>query len=126
ANVTVPVTSNDTSEGTVSPASVTFTNLTWNTPQTVTVTGVNDLIDDDNVAYSIVTATATSADPKYSVINASDVSVTTNDDADLVGIIVSPQSGLVTTEVGGTASFSVVLTSEPVANVTIGMSSSDA
>ena len=37
----------------------------------------------------------------------------------------SPTSGLVTTEAGGTASFTVVLTSQPTANVTIGLSSSD-
>src|SRR5262249_3571675 len=40
------------------------------------------------------------------------------------GITVSPTSGLQTTDGGGKASFSVVLTSKPAANVKIGISSS--
>ena len=42
------------------------------------------------------------------------------------GIQVTPTSGLTTTEGGGTAAFDVVLTQPPTANVTIGLSSSDA
>ncbi len=41
------------------------------------------------------------------------------------GITVSPVSGLVTSEGGGTASFTVKLDTEPTGNVTIGLSSSD-
>ena len=40
-------------------------------------------------------------------------------------ITVSPTSGLMTTEAGATDSFTVVLDSEPAADVTIGLSSSD-
>src|SRR5262249_10949955 len=43
----------------------------------------------------------------------------------LAGIHVSPTSGLVTTESGGTAQFSVVLESAPTADVTIGFTSSN-
>jgi hypothetical protein len=42
------------------------------------------------------------------------------------GISVSPTSGLITSESGGTASFDVVLDTEPAADVTIGITSSDA
>ena len=41
------------------------------------------------------------------------------------GITVHPTSGLVTTEAGGTASFTVVLDTQPTADVVIGMSSSE-
>ena len=82
------------------PASLTFTTANWNTPQTVTVTGVNDDVDDGDVAYTIVTAAATSSDPSYSGRNASDVAVTNTDD-DTAGITVTPTSGLMTTEAGG-------------------------
>ncbi len=41
------------------------------------------------------------------------------------GITVTPTNGLVTTEAGGSATFSVVLDSQPTANVTVGISSSD-
>jgi hypothetical protein len=37
--VTIALTSSDTTEGTVSPASLTFTPGNWNVAQTVTVTG---------------------------------------------------------------------------------------
>ena len=57
-------------------------------------------------------------------MNAADVSVT-NTDNDTAGITVSPTSGLVTTEAGGTATFTIVLNTQPTADVTIGLSSSD-
>ena len=49
----------------------------------------------------------------------------TNTDNDTAGITVTPTSGLTTTEAGGTATFTVVLNSQPTADVTIGLSSSD-
>src|SRR5690606_10554340 len=55
APVTIALSSSDTSEGAVSPASLTFTLANWNIPQTVTVTGVDDDEVDGDVAYSIVT-----------------------------------------------------------------------
>ena len=62
--------------------------------------------------------------PGYNGLNPADVSVTNTDD-EPSGITVSPVSGLVTTEAGGTATFTVVLNTQPTANVTIGLSSSD-
>ena len=82
ANVTIGLSSSDTTEGTVSPSSLTFTPSNWNTPQTVTITGVDDDIDDGNIAYTIVTAAASSSDENYNGLNASDVSVTNIDDDD--------------------------------------------
>ncbi len=124
ADVTIPLSSSDTTEGTVAPASLVFTSLNWNTPQTVTVTGVNDNVDDGDISYSIVTGPAISADPSYNGLNPADVAVTNVDD-DTRGILVAPLSGLTTTESGGTATFTVVLTSQPTANVTIPLSSSN-
>ena len=79
ANVTIGISSSDTTEGTVSTTSLTFTTANWMTPQTVTVTGVDDYIVDGDVAYTVVTAAAVSADGNYSGLNASDVSVTNTD-----------------------------------------------
>jgi hypothetical protein len=122
ANVIVGLTSSNTNEGIVSPASLTFTSANWNVPQTVTVTGVNDLVVDGSVAYTIVTAAATSTDPNYNGVNASDVTVANTVD-DTVGITVTPTSGLTTTEAGGTAQFTVVLNSQPTADVIVGLTS---
>ena len=40
--MTIALSSSDTTEGTVSPASLIFTTANWNVAQTVTVTGVDD------------------------------------------------------------------------------------
>ncbi len=86
-DVVVGLTSDDLTEGTVSPASLTFTSVNWETPQTVTVTGVDDALDDGDIAFNIITAAATSADLNYNGINASNVAVT-NIDHDSTGLIV--------------------------------------
>jgi len=80
ADVTVGLSSSDATEGTVSPESVTFTPSNWTTPQAVTVSGVDDEEDDGNVAYSVATAPAVSADPDYDGLDPEDVSVMNRDD----------------------------------------------
>jgi hypothetical protein len=124
ANVVVPVASSDLTEGGVSAVSLTFTTANWSVPQTVTVTGVDDAVQDGDVGYNIVLGAAVSTDPKYAAMDAADVGVTNTDD-DAAGIAVTPVAGLVTTEAGGTASFSVVLRSQPTADVVIPVASSD-
>ena len=79
ANVTIGVSSSDTTEGTVSPSLLTFTSANWNANQTVTVTGVNDSLDDGNQSYTVVLAAASSSDSDYSGLNPNDVSVTNTD-----------------------------------------------
>ena len=105
ANVTIGLSSSDTTEGTVSPSSLTFTTGNWSTPQTVTVTGVDDAAKDGDIAYSVVTAAATSSDTNYSGLNASDVAVTTTDDE----VAQTVQSGTATIG-GGSASTTATIT----------------
>lgn len=123
ADVTIPVSSSNTGEGTVSTSSLTFTASDWDTPQTVTITGQDDLVQDGAVAYTIILGAATTADANYSGLNPTDVSVVNADNEP--GITVSPTSGLVTTEAGGTATFDIVLNTQPSADVAIGLSSGD-
>ena len=86
--------SSDTTEGTVTPASLTFTPADWNSAQQVTVTGVNDDVIDGPVGILIVTAPAVSSDTTYSGKNADDVSVTnTDNDATTVSIAATDPSG---------------------------------
>jgi ELWxxDGT repeat protein len=95
ANVSVGLASSRTTEGLASPAALLFTPATWNVPQTVTVTGVDDPIADGDQAYAIVTAPAVSTDPGYNGLNASDVQVsnTNNDDPlPVITLAVSPAS----------------------------------
>ncbi len=123
ADVSIAVSSSDTTEGTVSTASLTFTTTNWSTTQTVTVTGVNDSAVDGDQSYTILLGAASSSDSNYNALDPADVSVTNTDD-ETGGITVSSISGN-TTESGGTATFTVKLTSLPSANVTIAVSSSD-
>ena len=83
ANVTIDLSSSNTSEGMISPTSVTFTPDNWDQPQTMTVTGQQNAEVDGNVAYTIVTGAASSSDPKYNGMAVADVSIT-NMDVDLV------------------------------------------
>ncbi|MBD1899508.1 DUF4347 domain-containing protein [Trichocoleus sp. DQ-A3] len=123
ANVTLGLTSSDTTEGTVSSPSLTFTANNWNIAQTVTVKGVDDALVDGNIAYNIITAPSVSTDLNYNKLNPVDVAVT-NIDNDAAGFTITPISGN-TTEAGGAANFTVKLNSQPTANVTLGLGSSD-
>ncbi len=112
SNVEMTVTSNMENAATASPVSLTFTSGNWDTAQTVTVTGVNDDIDntDDSrtatIMHRIVTGSA-----GYSNANDVDpvmVTVTDNDDADLVF-----SSQVLTVDEGDSTDYTVALASEP-------------
>lgn len=124
ADVTIPVSTSNTNEGTVNKASLLFTSANWSTPQTVTVTGVDDSIDDGNIAYTVVLGAATSADAAYNGRNPADASLT-NQDNDTAGVTVSPPSGTSTTEAGGQVTFTIKLDSQPTADVSIGITSNN-
>src|SRR5439155_605582 len=123
-DVAIGLSSSTPGEGQPTPANLTFTAANWNVAQTVTVTGVDDAVDDGDVSYSIATAAAVSSDPLYNGSNPADVTAT-NTDNDAAGITVTPTAGLVTTESGGTASFTVQLNTQPTADVIIPVSSSN-
>jgi hypothetical protein len=90
ADVTIGLSSSDTSEGTVSPGSLTFTAVNWDTQQTVTITCVDDDVVDGDITYTIITAPANSDDPNYDGEDAVDVSVTNLDDDEPLFIIFLP------------------------------------
>jgi hypothetical protein len=123
ATVTIPLSSNNPSEGVPLETSLSFTTTNWDAPQVVTVKGVDDAVADGNQLYTIVTEAAVSSDAGYSGKNAADVDVI-NIDNDSAGILVTAPPNPTTTEAGGTTTFSVVLTSKPTANVTIPLASS--
>ena len=78
-DVALDVANSDTDEGTVMPATLTFTSNNWGTAQTVTVTGVQDTVDDGTVAWSVRLDPA-SGDADYDALDSEDVSVSTTDD----------------------------------------------
>ena len=124
ANVTIPLKSSDTTEGTVSPTSLVFIPGNWSTEQTVTVTGVDDDMADGPEPFSIITDPAESYDEFYSNFNPPDVSVT-NSDNDSPGYTIAPLSGLFTTEGGGSVNVKILLQSRPTSDVTLTFLSTD-
>jgi hypothetical protein len=126
ADVTISLINYDPSEGTV-PKSVVLPAGSVD-PVTVTITGVDDDVDDGDRSFLIQTGDPVSDDTNYDLLIDSDVDdiMVTNLDDDERGITVAPTSGLTTTEDGGRATFTVVLDCEPLATmVTIGISSDD-
>jgi len=89
SSVVVDVTSGDTGEVTInSPTSLTFTNGNWNTAQTITLTGINDVITDGNQDVTITVAVNDgSSDDAYDGI--SETTTVTNEDDDLPNIIIN-------------------------------------
>ncbi|MEG5092807.1 DUF4347 domain-containing protein, partial [Microcoleus sp. B13-B4] len=122
ADVTIGLRSDNLAEGTVSTNSLTFTTANYDQPQPITISGVDDLVADGPIPYKIVTAAAVSTDVNYSNLDPDDVTVT-NSDNETPGITVNPTAGLITGEDGTKANFTVVLNTQPTADVTIGLTS---
>ncbi len=103
----------------VSPASLTFTALTWQTAQTVTVSAVDDAVDDGASKTASVTHAATGGG--YGSVTIGSLSFTITDD-DTAGATVSAPSRSTVTEASGTtnsATYTVKLNTEPTGTVTV-------
>ena len=115
-DVTVTPASGDTGVATVSGA-LTFTATTWNDAQTVTVTGEQDA--DASSATATLTHTLNPGGSDYVVGDADtddNVVVTVTED-DMAGITITPPTQ--TVNEGADAVYSVVLDTEPSANVVV-------
>jgi hypothetical protein len=76
SNVTITYTSSDTTAGTVSPATLTFTPANWNVPQTVTLTGVANPANSGNANFTL-TAAVSSSNFGYATLTIPDITATT-------------------------------------------------
>ncbi|PHR87358.1 MAG: hypothetical protein COA78_37225, partial [Blastopirellula sp.] len=125
-HVVLTVNASDTGEATVGEATLTFTPADWDTPQTVTVTGVDDLIV-DGTQNSTVTISVDDAnsDNAYDALADQTVSVTTLEN-NVAGFTVTETSGTTSvTESGSTDTFAVVLNKAPLTNVLFTLASDD-
>ncbi|MCA9096820.1 MAG: hypothetical protein KDA36_00465 [Planctomycetaceae bacterium] len=82
--VVIQIISNDVSEGRPAVGILVFTTTNWNVPQVVTIEGVDDILDDDDVEYSI-SFFAFSDDPNYD-LGTFDSRTLTNEDDDQVPV----------------------------------------
>ncbi|MBP9761081.1 MAG: peptidoglycan-binding protein [Candidatus Magasanikbacteria bacterium] len=122
SSVTVAVT--PASDMTVSTSSITFTSDNWDTPVTVTVTAVNDDVDEGDHTATI-THEVSSLDAQYSDIDidAVLVSITDNDTAGVTRTGLGDTTAV--TEGGVTDTFTLVLDSAPTSTVTITLTSNE-
>ncbi len=124
--VTVAVASQDASVATVTPASLTFTADDWNTGKTVTVTAVDDEIDQDTDRTVAIRHTAASDIPSslYTGRDPADLIVTvTDDDVTAAGVTTAQPTDKAVDEADqtDTATFTVVLNTEPTAPVRVSL-----
>ena len=122
-DVTLDVASDDLDQVTVIPSSLVFTVGNWETPQTVTVTGVGNDQVDGNRATTVTVAVDDGTDTGYSDVSPVSVAVSVVDD-DVAGLVVS-ESALTVAEAGGTATFTVALLAQPLQTVTLDVASDD-
>ena len=126
-DVIVDVTSGDTVGATISPASLTFTPTNWSETQTVTVTGVDDSVDNpDTPGSRSVTITHTPRDGGgYGSGETKTATVTVNDEGDAPaspteGLEYSPSQPVVLE--GQQAVYTVKLRTKPTGTVTLYLS----
>ena len=122
ADVWITAVSSDASEGIVVSDQLEFTAENWNVPQSVTMNGVDDSVDDGNITYHVYFLSLVSDDPDYAGVVRNEVEVMNADD-DTGGIMILPSNGRIVAE-DPRASISLQLTSEPTAEVTITLSPS--
>ncbi|XDD42284.1 beta strand repeat-containing protein [Leptospira sp. WS60.C2] len=120
------ITSSNTSEITVSPASLSFTTANWNVAQTVTITTVLDGVDDGDKNVNINFSNSASSDPKYNAVSIPAVTAI-NTDSNEPLVRIQNLSGSTLSENGtSTITFEIRLSLKPDANVMIGpITSSD-
>ena len=122
ADVTIGLTSSDPGAITVSPASMTFTASTFGDAQQVTVTPV----DDDDAANETASVSYSVSGGDYDGVTLAAQQVTVTDDEASSRGITSTAAASVTVNEGGTATYTLVLATQPTATVTIGLTSDDA
>lgn len=123
-DVVLDVASNDMTEAVVSLSSLTFTSANWSTPQTVMVSGVDDMLVDGNQAFNIVATPNVLSSSEYASLSAQNIAVTAQDD-DTAGITVDQSAVAPFSENSGTTTFTVVLNTEPLTDVVLDVVSND-
>jgi len=119
-DVRVTPTSSDRTVANVS-GPLTFSPSNWNQPQAVTVTGVDDVIDNDPDRTATINHTVSGGG--YDDVRIDPVMVTATDD-DTAGVTVLPIA-LTVDEAGGTSTYTVVLRSQPTVDMRITPTSED-
>ena len=124
SNVVIDIVSSDTGIVTISSSTLTFTPTNWNAAQTITVTGVDDLIVDGSIVTNvIVSVNKTSSDDNFDNVLSQTVAVTTLDNE--YGFVLSKNKMNLFQYRNSTDNFTVTLTRAPASNVIINVNSAN-
>ena len=122
SNVVIDITSDDTGEVTVSTASLTFTTANWDTPQTVTVTGVDDdIVDGTQMATITMSVDDVSSDDNYDPLNDEKIDIS-NADNDNASVTIADVSGA---ENGGVITVTATLDNDVQGGFTVDVNTTD-
>ncbi|MBD2388702.1 DUF4114 domain-containing protein, partial [Cylindrospermum sp. FACHB-282] len=118
--VTITISSSDTSELTTDVTTLTFNASNWDTAQNVTVTAVeNDIATSTAQIHYVATS---SGDTQYNITKSVDVEIANND---TVGINANQVGGTAAILEGDTAVYGITLNSQPTDDVTLTITSVD-
>jgi Ca2+-binding RTX toxin-like protein len=126
STVVLMLTSADPGEVTVDTSSLTFTTTDWNMPRTVTVTGVDDILADGDIATLVsISVDAANSDDVFDSLPDKTVTVSTTDDDVADFTITETMANTIVSEAGSTDTFSVILTAKPISPVVLTVASND-
>ena len=124
ADVIVSVSSSNSGQISVSPDNLTFGSDNYSTAQTITLTAIDDDVDDGDITV-IITNSISTADSSYSGLSNQTISVVNTDNDTAAVAIIETSSSTSVVESGSTDNFTIVLSSEPTDNVTVTVTASD-
>ncbi len=124
APVTIALASSDEAAGTASPATLTFDMVSWATPQTVTLTPVDDEVATGDKAWEL-RFELTSDDVNFAGKPVAPLKLTTIDNDAAPTIVAAPVGAPQTSEAGGAATITVQLSKQPKSDVLIPITLSD-
>lgn len=122
-DVVLDLNSSDIAEATVGPAQITFTSANWDTPQTITITGIADDFDRNDSAIGTITVNDALSDDTYDSLTDASINISITDNETNGMSFSSPSSTI--SENGGTTTFTAVLDAEPLGDVVFNVNSSD-
>ena len=112
SEVVITVTAYDATENYVNPLTFSFNSSNWDSPQTITVEGKDDFIDDSDIPYYLYFGTDNeSSDINFN--NLKDSIGVINEDNDTSGIRILPSYILTTSESGTKDTLKIKLKSQP-------------
>lgn len=126
SNVLFSVSSDDATETSVSPRTLTFTPQNWNAPRVVTVAGVDDVVADrDQLTGITIAVDDANSDDGFDLLADQSVDATTLDNETLKLAVVQTNGSTVVSETGTTDAITVTLTAQPLTHIVFSVANDD-